>query len=479
MNKGFQLFDGNPIKAFLDASTILDRAVEHTLGNKGYNTAIPTSNSFLSIINDGKTIIERMSDSDPAINLAMNTLKESSLATNKNAGDGTTSTIVLQHQLLSKICYHNNALLDQGKTNFITSKDIINYRDILLKKLPNLKKEVQSDDDLRKVITSSLGSDEYTDLVLSAFKDLDINQKPSLIKQNSSDKIEVITSDGVPLNPVEVNPIPLRTFPASSDEPLNVLIITQQISRIDQAFTKLLQKISQSDKKTILLYTEIMPSVLDQLHFNIQEGSLNMIPIRLACPVTKLDDIVHDLEMYFNCIALDDIHQYQTEYNNPNIFGSASGYVINKDSAIIKPLDTIDYTGTELPSTSSVISVGFITYSQQEELYRRLEDAIYSAYHARLYGYTIGGGFNYKSLVPEYDEVKDVVIKDALSYIFKTIYSTVEDEFKTELDFIDYCSKNVYDSYKVTEQVILNAFTVIAQVLSTREMLIPLEKKLQ
>ena len=49
--------------------------------------------------------------------------------------------------------------------------------------------------------------------------------------------------------------------PNNLDEDLQVLLITQNISRMDQALIKLLETVSTSPKKTILLYTEIMPSV--------------------------------------------------------------------------------------------------------------------------------------------------------------------------------------------------------------------------
>lgn len=39
--------------------------------------------------------------------------------------------------------------------------------------------------------------------------------------------------------------------------------------------------------------------------------------------------------------------------------------------------------------------------------------------------------------------------------------------------FVQFVENNVYDSYKVTEQVILNSFTVVSQVLSTQRILIP------
>ena len=91
-----------PIDVFLDASSILNKAVEHTLGPEGSSTAVHTQN-FYSIINDGKSIIEPLSSLDAEIAPALETLKQASFETNRKAGDGTTSTIVLMNQLLKGV----------------------------------------------------------------------------------------------------------------------------------------------------------------------------------------------------------------------------------------------------------------------------------------------------------------------------------------------------------------------------------------
>lgn len=471
-DKGTQLYSGSVHDVFLEASTILFDSISHTLGRDGLNTAIPTSNGFLSIINDGKTILESISSDDTATKFALNTLKESAFATNMNAGDGTTSTTILQHILLSNI-------LSSDKC--ITHKDVLRVRDVLLEALSKYKKEIEDEIDLSKVISVALGKDDLVDVVRQSFiyNGLDGKTKPSLIK-GSDPETTVLNIDGVSLHPVEINPIALRTIPVSLDEEMNIIIITQNISRIDQAVASMLKKMSQSNKKTILLYTEIMPSVMDQILFNIQEGSLPVIPVRLNIPLNELDDYVRELASYFNLTPIDDLNPYQTVYSDPKIFGTCLGYIINKDSIVIKNNNT-EYMSELLPARSTVIQVGFITYSQQEEDYRRIEDAIHSAYNSLQSGYTVGSGYTLLCLINDlYELLPDVEPEilvefvNALNYIFITL-SRGEADTQNSQDYIDYCMENVFDSYKVTEQVLLNSFTVVAQVLSTRRLIIPIK----
>lgn len=466
-NKGTYIYDGDVNDVFLNASFILYDAVVHTLGANGLNTAIPTSNNYLSIINDGKTILESISSNDSAIRLALNTLKESSFATNIHAGDGTTSTVVLQHKLLSDVLKYNSKHADK----LIDSNYIKECRDIILSNLPTFMNTIKSDDDLLKVIEVSLGSSDLSGLVLESFKGLNSWQKPSLIKVRDAKETKVLSIDGISLNPVEINPVVLKETQQEYNLPIKVMIITQQISRIDSQFARILQRLSLSQEPVVILYTEIMPSVLDQILFNIQEGSLNVIPIRLAMPVNKLDEYIAELSRYFNVTPITDLNPYQVCFNNEDILGKGSGYILNKDSVILKS-DNPDYYSELLPSKSSLIQVGFITFSQQEETYRRLEDAINSSYNAITSGYTIGAGYTYMCLstyLP--DDSRKIIIQGALSHIFELLSMN-----KNTDEFINFCMNNVYDSYKVTEQVILNSFTVVSQVLSTKRLLVPLSR---
>ena len=76
-----------PIDLFCEASNTLNEAVIHTLGPNGTNTAIQNERGMYEIINDGKTIIEKLTSLEPDIAPAMETLKQAAFETNRKAGD--------------------------------------------------------------------------------------------------------------------------------------------------------------------------------------------------------------------------------------------------------------------------------------------------------------------------------------------------------------------------------------------------------
>ena len=125
------LSEKDPLEVFSSASDILNKAVEHTLGPNGTNTAVHFQN-FYNIINDGKSIVEQLTSTDPEIAPALETLKQSSFETNRKAGDGTTSTIIIMNQLI------------QGAKDYL-EKDTDKSRVWVAKRILETEKRLQSD----------------------------------------------------------------------------------------------------------------------------------------------------------------------------------------------------------------------------------------------------------------------------------------------------------------------------------------------
>ena len=141
------LSDKEPIDIFCEASNILNKAVIHTLGPKGTNTAVQTKEGYYEIINDGKSIIEPITSLEPDLAPALETLKQSSFETNRKAGDGTTSTIVLMNALLQGA----KDFLNQSTMSEVELRNLLDkVESNLISELDNVRTEV-SEDDYEKV----------------------------------------------------------------------------------------------------------------------------------------------------------------------------------------------------------------------------------------------------------------------------------------------------------------------------------------
>ncbi|CAF3616719.1 unnamed protein product, partial [Rotaria sp. Silwood2] len=87
-------------------------AVRTSLGPRGMDKMIQTGNGEVTITNDGATILKQMSVIHPAAKM----LVELSKAQDIEAGDGTTTVVVIAGSLLDAA----SRLVAKGKSNFNT-----------------------------------------------------------------------------------------------------------------------------------------------------------------------------------------------------------------------------------------------------------------------------------------------------------------------------------------------------------------------
>ena len=89
----------NKLKIGIDA---VANAVSTTLGPKGRNVAIEQKFGSPTITHDGVTVAKEVELPDPFENMGAQLLKEASAKTNDIAGDGTTTSTVLAHAIVTE-----------------------------------------------------------------------------------------------------------------------------------------------------------------------------------------------------------------------------------------------------------------------------------------------------------------------------------------------------------------------------------------
>src|SRR5512140_810760 len=81
---------------------IVAHAVATTLGPKGRNVAIDKKFGSPTITHDGVTVAKEIELQDPYENMGAQLLKEAATKTNDIAGDGTTTSTVLAHAMVTE-----------------------------------------------------------------------------------------------------------------------------------------------------------------------------------------------------------------------------------------------------------------------------------------------------------------------------------------------------------------------------------------
>lgn len=140
-----------------------------TLGPGGAVTLIEREGMPPLLTKDGVTVIKSLGLPNAAANTVLDTCKEISLNTARDAGDGTTTAIVLADALVkigSDFMAKNKRYNPQRLVNQIRKC----YETVVLPYLKEVAKEVKSDEDLKRVaLISANGDEDVANVVVKAF----------------------------------------------------------------------------------------------------------------------------------------------------------------------------------------------------------------------------------------------------------------------------------------------------------------------
>ena len=488
--------DKNPIDVFNQASELLNKAVAHTLGPAGSNTAVVYGNTQFNakfqIINDGKTIIDNLTSSDAEVALALQTIRESVLSTNNVAGDGTTSTIILINALLKELSKNEY----RNISSFEICRNLSNIKKQLLECIPMVSKPLSDEIPLSLIAETSLGSPEYVDLFIDAFNFAGKNGKVLLEKTDIGYSF-VEKIDGISFNSFGFIPELVLNDQGvinTTFQNCHTCIVMDEITN-QNIILDLLKVSKTSDKPILLFYQKMSSDIFRIMASNLIKGGYKLFPISLEQTGNEMFKYGKLLEQITG--------QSQYEGNTHAIgssinFGSIEGCIFTKDSLIIKPnkekVDDISNYIAEnkfmLSTKTSIIKAGAGNAISLEELFRRFEDAIYSCTNALKYGVCIGGGTTYIVLGELMRSKRDVdvfdhAIKNALSSIYDQLLLNcdvnnenyialpklqLDGSYKLDSDYI------VYDSVTTTEQVITNAFDIVISIFSTKTLICELQR---
>lgn len=457
------LSEKDPIETFSKACYILFDAVKHTLGPYGTNTAVQTRNGHYDIINDGKTIIEKVTSLEPELAPAIETLKKASFSTNTIAGDGTTSTVILMYTLLKKCEEMLKESDDKTELRGILLTMCNRLIDIVDTKL---KKEVEVKDYVN-VAKIALGGEKYAKELADAFEFLNKGQRPLIMKSDIPD-VQIEKKDGLVLNRIMV-PSEIFLQQKEFNGKIRCYLVYESINRMQQ-LTNLLKKAiehSNNGATVLLFYYEMSVEVIENLMLNYSQGRINIIPIRLGAYSTNTYKVFEAISEYTGASIIDGINSTINPLKNLEE-GYISYATLDRDAVLIKCDDydgelNLEADNLDLTNRSVIMRVGGSNEVEREEVYRRIEDAVNSLSNAIEYGIVPGAGKCYVQAYNELDPDNRMKFREVLS----CIQDTLENNGLNTKDV----GEDVIDSVTVVEQVIRNAFTMVAQVITTDKMI--------
>ena len=435
--------------ALLEGIDELANAVSATLGPKGRNVAMhqkanlygvdygerAQAGAHVLITNDGVTIAKEISFADPVKNMGAQLMKEAAVKANDEAGDGTTTAIVLAQSLLQG-AFRNIAA---GADPLALRRGIMAAGELAVRRLVDSVTPVQTQDDITHVATISCQDEQLGAMVGEALYRVGLE---GVVNIDDSQRMEttLTVDEGIVFDRGLISPHMAtneRTGEAVLENPY--ILITDKKFENAQDIIPALICAAEDGRDILVLCDGVEGDALALVMRNKLEGDMGV-----ACVLApaygegrrwRMDDIAVQTGGMFVSeemgISIRDVTR--------EMLGSADRVKVTRKRTIIQgghgDPEAIEKRVAELRyraentdyefnrkrhaerlasfvSGVATIAVGGVTETEQWERKMRVEDAVNAARAAFEEGVVAGGGVALLSLVPELERLADTLEED-------------------------------------------------------------------
>lgn len=508
-------FGDNGRKKLVSGVVKMSKAVKSTLGPGGNTVLIesPSHTHGITVTKDGVTVAKSIDLFDPCENLAVKMMKEAADKTATNAGDGTTTAIVLTEALvLGGIEYIKES---HNRTEVL--RKMVDISEEIVDKLRKRSKRVTSGMLVDVASISANNDREIGRIISEVYKDVG---KTGIVtvERSQTDETYAETTMGLKFDRGYLSPMFIND--AKKDEcvfeDVMVLVADMEIANILQIENVL--KPIVSDGKKLLIISPCNVNVINTLAANSVKGNVKLCAVAPPSFGYKQHELMQDIAIsvgatYFSEKTGDDL-----SIINFGDLGHAAKVIVSKDKTVIIKSDARtkqdlvdervvqlwdahknankkadkDFLLERIASLTGGIGVIFVggqTDLEQKELYDRVDDAVCAVRSALEEGILPGAGkalfeesfSDFTSLTAEHLVAKQI-IAEALQAPFVQILRNAglkpEDVYTGPLvtgegynlktsEFGDLIKMGVIDPLKVTRSALQNAISVAVTILST------------
>ena len=408
------LFGDDARKALKNGIKTVSNAVKITLGPKGKNVVLDRKYMAPLITNDGVSIAKEIELENPFENMGANLIKEVSIKTNDQAGDGTTTACVLAESIIDAGLKN----ISSGANPILIRKGIEKAVKCVTQTLKEISKPVSSEKEITQIASISAGSDEIGELISNAFKEVG-KDGVITIEESKTSATNLKFTQGLEFDKGAISPymLPADSDHIELDNPF-ILVTNKKLTSINDILP-LLEKVTQTSRPLLIIAEDIEGEVLSTLTLNTIRGSF--ISVAVKCPSfgDKQKEFLEDIAMltsatFISKEILNDLKQITIED-----LGESSIVKVYKDKTIIiggkidqekveekkkylhsisiDELDNFDKVKVldrlaRLSGGVAVIEVGAPSEIEMRKKKLRIEDALSATKSASKEGIVIGGG---------------------------------------------------------------------------------------
>ena len=503
-------------------------AVKVTMGPKGRNVILERSYGGPIVTNDGVTVAKEIELEDKSENIGASMLKEAAEKTNKEAGDGTTTTVVLAEAMASEGLRY----IRSGVNPFSLGKGLHKAVEKLVAEIEGKAQQIgDSKEKIKQVATISAQDEEVGNLIADVFEEIG-KDGTITVEEGKSLGLTKEIKTGMQFDQGYSSPY-LVTDPqrmeAVIDKPY-ILLTDKKISSIKEIL-QVLEAVAATGKKDFVIIAEdVEGEALASLVLNKIRGMLNVLTVKAPGFGDRKKEMLRDIAVVTGATVITEELGLKLEDATIEMLGRADKVIATKDTTVIVDgkgdqtaineradqikaqlgMTTSDYDKEKLAERLAklvggvaVIQVGAATEMEMKNKKYKIEDALNATRAAIEEGIVAGGGSVLLQLsklldgfkIEDADEQVAVqIVRDAIQYPVRQIANNAgfkgdrvvekvkeSEDFNYGFDAKEGTFKNLFeagiiDPAKVLRVALQNAVSTAAMFLTTESVIVDAPK---
>ena len=423
-------FESDARSAMLKGVDILANTVKATLGPKGRNVILDKSYGAPRITKDGVTVAKEIELEDKFENMGAQMVKEVASKTNDEAGDGTTTAILLAQAIVKEGCKYVTA----GMNPMDVKRGIEAAVEHVKEKLISSAKKVKDSDEIAQVGTISANGDKEIGNMISRAMQKVGNEGVITVEEAKGIETELEVVEGMQFDRGYLSPYFITNADKMTTELDNPLILLHEKKLTNlQPMVPLLESVVQAGRTLMIISEDVEGEALATLVVNKLRGGLKVVAVKAPGFGDRRKAMLEDIAILTGGQVISEDLGIKLENVKIKDLGSAKKVKIDKENTTIvsgsgKKSDiearcaqikqqveetTSDYDKEKLQERLAklaggvaVVKVGGATEVEVKEKKDRVEDALNATRAAVEEGIVVGGGCALLYTSQDLDKVK-------------------------------------------------------------------------
>jgi len=391
----------------------LAQAVAITLGPKGRNVALDKKWGAPNVIHDGVTVAKEIELKDPFENMGAQLVKEAASKTSDIAGDGTTTSTVLAHAIVTE----GIKMITANSNPMVMRRGLEKASEFVVLELKKMGKAIKQAD-IANVATISAGDSQLGSLIAEALRKVGKDGVVT-VEEGKGLSTEIEYKEGMEFDKgyasayMVTNPDRME---AEIDDPY-ILITDKKISALNELLP-FLENLVKVSKNLVIIADEIEGEALATLVLNKLRGTFNAVAIKAPGFGDRRKEMLEDVAILtggtvisddtgrkFDSVTIEDCGRADkvwADKDNTRIIGGKGNKtkIAARISQIKRAIDesTSDFDKEKLQERLAklsggvaVINVGAATEVEMKDKKERVNDAVAATKAALEEGIVPGG----------------------------------------------------------------------------------------